>query len=113
MSETPACMTRPCKTCPFLRSENGLRYLGGERMREIVDSDGGFPCHRTIEDTGGTGPKQECAGFLIYNLVNGSAPQLMRIMGRMGMIDEKRLLKARGAVFTDFDELAEAQDRGA
>ena len=105
-------LTRPCKSCPFLRAKGGLRGLLPERLEGIVVSDGGFVCHRTHSSTSDAEKPdpQECAGFLIFNLVNESAPQMMRISGRLGFIDENALLESEHLVFTDLDEIIEAHE---
>ena len=89
-------LKKPCPGCPF-RTEGGVRGLCEERLEEIVESDGGFTCHEHEE--------HECAGFLIFNLENRSAPQMMRIAGRLGMIDEDALMSHVDEVITDFESL--------
>jgi hypothetical protein len=65
---------RPCKNCPFLKS-NGRNFgLGKERVEEIVNAVS-FQCHKTVDydqdENGHAGNKpQQCAG-LIAMLHNG------------------------------------------
>jgi len=106
-------LLRPCPGCPFSRGPDAVRGLHAERLEQIVESDGGFACHRTTdygEDEDGEeliSGGQECAGYLIYHLVNESAPQMMRIAGRIGLIDTEALLKYEAETITDFYELVE------
>ncbi len=104
---------KPCDGCPFLRAgEKVCRGLRPGRLEEIVESDGGFKCHQTVDETSEGSPTQEleCAGFLIYHLINESAPNMMRIAGRMGMIDVDGLMEHADDVFDDFDHMVEAHE---
>lgn len=106
-------LKRPCPGCPFLREgRDVVRGLSEERLEEIVESEGGFACHRTHPDTGGPegGRVQECAGWLIYHLANGTAPQVMRIAERLGMIDEATLLEHEDEVLAEFEDLVTAHE---
>jgi len=106
-------MPKPCPGCPFGRDPGSVRGLNEYRLMEILESDGGFTCHKTCYDPDGSeirGREHECAGWLIYHLVNGSAPQMMRIAGRLGLIDEVGLLRYEHKVICDLSELKEAHD---
>ena len=100
-------LTRPCAGCPFGRGPDAVRGLHPRRLREIIYSDGGFVCHKTAHETG-SGKPQECAGFLIYHLANETAPQMMRIAGRLGMFDADALLEHESECITEFRELRDA-----
>ncbi len=40
-------MKKPCDSCPFVRRHNF--YLTPERVEEIRDNRGEFPCHQTVD----------------------------------------------------------------
>jgi hypothetical protein len=86
-------LTKPCKTCPF-RSDIAP-FITAERAKEILTSDGDFPCHQTTEfdDEGEEcgGDHHHCAGFLILLEKEGSPNQMMRISERLGMYDRRKL----------------------
>ncbi len=102
-------LVRPCPGCPFGRHPDAVLGIRPARLREIVRSEGGFPCHQTVEETAKGSPKEElqCAGYYIFHLVNESAPQMMRIEGRLGFIDVPALLANASECVTDLDELLE------
>jgi len=83
-------MMVPCSDCPFRIGPNAIRLRNG-RAQEITETDGEFPCHKTVEDTGGTGPRRHCAGFLIYREKRNDPSQMMRIAERVGLYDRRKL----------------------
>lgn len=115
-------LPKPCPGCPFLKhGPEVVRHLREDRLEEIVESEGGFACHRTVDyeedEHGQDHPvegkrRRECAGWLIYHLANGTPPQVMRIMGRVGAIDVEGLLEHKAEVITDFDALVVAHEEG-
>lgn len=87
----------PCKNCPF-RSDKEP-FITGERAEEIVESlESGqsFPCHKTINYSGGedgsvTERSQFCAGALIMLEKMEQPNQMMRIGERLGLYDHRKL----------------------
>ena len=96
--------------CPFRTDRPG--YLTPERAEEIVDAmkaDQHFDCHKTLdyseadddvdEEGLSSGPKRTartdrtaiCAGFAVIAEAAGRPTQMMRIAGRLGLYDPKRL----------------------
>lgn len=117
-------LKRPCNDCPF-RREGGVR-LYRARIREIVAGVTGnpgssFPCHKTVQydveedDEQGeldaaTRDASHCAGALIFAHKQEAYPQLIRIMGRLGMYDPERL-EEQDTIFDSLHEmLASALD---
>lgn len=110
-------MKSPCSNCPF-RSD--IRpFLTSGRVREIARAliRGEFPCHKTTvsddDDEGGmsaTENSRHCVGALLLLESAGCPSQMLRIVGRLGMYDP-RLLDRSVPVYSDWDEMADAQDR--
>lgn len=106
-------MTTPCGDCPFRRE--GFIQLTAGRCHEIVEHEGGFPCHRTLDYSADDGRKtpqtKVCAGFLILREQSLGPNQMMRIVERCGGYDAKKLLENNPAVaevFGSLDEMVEA-----
>lgn len=101
-------LRRPCDDCPF-RKEGGIRLTAG-RIHEIaggmLSPDGTtFACHKTTGVTGsGKRDERHCAGALIFAEKHGTATQMMRIAGRLGVYDPGRLLD-HDAVFDDLPSM--------
>lgn len=107
-------MTKPCDNCPF-RREGGIR-LTDERVIEIAESDGEFPCHKTTVDDGNgelveTEKSAHCAGFLIFREKTNTPSQMMRICERLGMYDARKFVENEAAdeIFDSIDEMLDAQ----
>ncbi len=66
-----------CAGCPFIRTKGAVR-LRGDRIIEIIETDGPFVCHKIPEDI--------CAGWVgFHHKTEGEhAGQFMRILGRLG-----------------------------
>jgi hypothetical protein len=92
----------PCKNCPF-RSDI-KPFITAARAKEILQSQGEFNCHKTIEvgepidDDEETwcavkddSNAQVCAGFLILLENDGSPNQMMRIAERLRLYDPGKL----------------------
>jgi hypothetical protein len=122
-------MTKPCPECPFRRDgagANPVRLMLG-RVDEIagvmLNPQGGeFPCHKTTvededdDDESGrctTPDSQHCAGALIFAEKNDNHTGMMKIAGRLGMYDPRKLDRAAfPEVFDDIEEMrATALDR--
>jgi hypothetical protein len=114
------CPTRPCPECPFTRGPKAVRLTRG-RVRELTANmlrrDGGtFSCHKTVEyDEDGESVRRDnelhCTGAIIFADKHGAATQMMRIAGRIGMLDLDAL-QGRDDVFDSTREmLAAAIDR--
>jgi hypothetical protein len=97
-------MTRPCAECPFTRGADAVRLRSG-RVREIAGnmlrSDGGdFPCHKTLDKP----HTEHCVGALIFAEKHGACTQMMRVLGRIGLYDPRRL-RGHETVFDSLDEM--------
>lgn len=108
--------TTACSNCPF-RREGGIR-LTLERVIEITQSEGAFPCHKTTEtdDEGElvrTGKEVHCAGFLILREKQQQPNQMMRIAERLGMYNAEELMKSKSVceVFDSVDEMKKANQK--
>jgi len=83
---------RPCDECPFNASGKGLhlrKSLLRGRWQEILASlrmESWFPCHKTVEDTGGDGSDLMCAGAIAWQNKRGLSSQLQRVCERMDAI---------------------------
>lgn len=86
-------LTTPCANCPFRTDVRP--YITAARAREILSSEGEFHCHKTLDYSDGEGRErkgtQVCAGFLICLEYEGRPNQMMRIAGRIGMYDPRKL----------------------
>lgn len=74
---------KPCRNCPFLKSEKAVRLHPG-RAEEIgsmmLSSDGGtFACHKTTDSR----ERSHCAGALAFALKHDNFTQAMRITQRL------------------------------
>jgi hypothetical protein len=119
-------MTKPCPECPFRRGDRKpggpVRLMSG-RVDDIAGNmlggRGDFPCHKTtvptddddFEDGDGCGGRKatkdsvHCAGALIFAEKNNTDTQMMRVAGRLGMYDPRKLDQAS---FTEvFDTIEE------
>lgn len=89
-------LKRPCKNCPFLKSQGHLFRLGEERVRGIVDAPA-FQCHKTLdfdaddgEGRAGDQP-QQCAGLMALLHKEGRANQIMRVAERISNFDASKI----------------------
>lgn len=112
--------TTPCANCPF-RSD--IRpFIYPERAREILEGEGTFPCHKTVDYSvdaddgdglGGAGrvheKSQQCAGVLIVREHIGRPNQIMRIAERLGMYDHTKL-DMHAPVYKSIDEAVAAHE---
>jgi hypothetical protein len=109
-------MTSPCPQCPF-RSDIPP-FLTAARVREIDQSlvRGEFPCHKTVEYDDDGEPirhvtnESHCAGALILLEKIGRPSQMMRIAGRLGMYDRRKLNMA-APVFESFLAMEKAMKK--
>lgn len=89
-------LRKPCDNCPF-RSDKPFYGLGPERVREIAECDGTFPCHKTTDLDTEDGEARvlptssHCAGFLIFRERLEQPSQMMRIAERLGLYDRHKL----------------------
>lgn len=98
-------VAKPCANCPFLRV-GGIR-LHPQRVREIHDKGGAFPCHKTVNhDQRDRSKERECAGAIIfaYKPDGPGAGQMLRISERLGVIDPS-LASEHPEVFDSLDEM--------
>ena len=104
---------KPCDGCPFLL-EGGVKFLVAERITDIAEGDGLFPCHKTTEMDEDLPPSKDervCAGFVAYQLENGCG-QMIRIMGRVGAINDKKYKRGcKGRTHLELDALTDAHER--
>lgn len=110
-------LKKPCAMCPFRHDIEPFLTTGhaDNIVESLVDSQGTFPCHKTIDySEGGEGvetPKTEhCAGALIMLEHMEQPNQLMRIAERIGLYDRTTLIMD-SPVFTDGYGFIEAQER--
>ncbi len=116
--ETYYRLTRPCKTCPFIRAN--LTPLRPGRVAEIerLTERGAFTCHATTipdpdpdpEDAGNRvdGLKaRHCAGLMIVREKLARPSQMMRIAERLGMYDPSKL-DMKADVYDTFAEMRRA-----
>jgi hypothetical protein len=90
-------LVTPCANCPFRTDVRP--FITAARVREILSTDGDFPCHKTVtfdedDEDGGTintGKEQMCAGFLILLEHEQCPNQMMRIAERLGLYDPSKL----------------------
>lgn len=111
-------MKSPCDHCPF--RIDIPPYLTTDRIYEIADSlvRGEFPCHKTTVadeetdegDMWETPNSQHCAGALRLMEAAECPSQMMRIAGRLGIYDPRKIDKTV-PVYESWDEMAEAQER--
>lgn len=110
-------LVTPCKLCPFRR---GGLVLEPGRNADIArpftqGGQGIFVCHKTATtdaDDGDfvakdDGTSQHCAGALIFAEKQDTPTQFMRIAGRLGSYDPRRL-KGHDEVYDSLDEMEEA-----
>lgn len=106
--------TAPCDNCPF---RNDIpAFLTGERVHEIVYSNGEFACHKTTVDSEDeeegrieTEKSQHCAGLLILLEKEDRPHQMMRICERLGLYDRSKL-KMDAPVYDSIEEAIEANE---
>jgi len=100
----------PCAKCPF---RNDVKpYITPARAREIcnviVERQGTFACHETIDYSKGEGVEtkatQHCAGAMIMLEHMEKPNQMMRIMERFGDYDHRKL-KMDSPVFKSDKEM--------
>lgn len=84
-------MTKPCDQCPYLIGS-------GFTWQQLVDhASGEFPCHKAckVDDEGDFVPRSaktpHCAGALIFLEKQNRPHQMMRICGRLGVYDWRKL----------------------
>ena len=113
-------LTTPCANCPFRTDIKP--YITSERCEEILNTQGEFPCHKTIRlgdpisdddenwcEIEDESKAQVCAGFLIV-LENEERPnQMMRIAERLGAYDASKL-RMDAPVYGSVDEAIEAHE---
>ncbi len=100
-------LPKPCPGCPFGYHKDAVLHLNEERLLDIATTDGNFPCHRTVEDTGGPegGEEKVCAGWFVYQWSNQPG-QFARILPRLGYVDPDQMIRDNAElVVTDLEEL--------
>lgn len=85
-------LKKPCKDCPFLRTENMFASLTKDRMLDIThaitNENKTFTCHKTLNM-----PKMEqqhCAGALLYQRYHAAHKRqndMLQIAERLGIYD--------------------------
>jgi hypothetical protein len=109
-------MKKPCDSCPFVRGH--AFPLLPERVQEIRDNRGEFPCHQTVDydswdddDDDGASRDQahevHCVGHLIVQWSDwGGFNQLQAMAARFGLFDPQALpTPAEADVFATWDEM--------
>ncbi len=115
-------LTKPCSQCPFRNDIDP--YLTYDRVLELEESlvRGDFPCHKTtvpVEpeseelnedfcDMAATDDSQHCAGALILLEKLKLPSQMMRIAGRLGLYDHRKL-DLTSPVFDSWEDMADCQ----
>lgn len=95
-----------CSNCPFRR---GQSYLRRKRARELARNmasphGGEFACHKTVkhDDEGEWSNRPEslhCIGAMAFAYNMGNATQFMRIMGRLGGIDDALVMSLQSEAY--------------
>lgn len=119
-------MKKPCDSCPFVIGHEF--YLHPERVEEIRDNRGEFPCHQTVdydaeheweddEDYDGVAPahrstqdESHCVGHLIVSWADwGGFNQIQAITARMGeFVPEELPTPAESGCFETWEAMVEA-----
>jgi len=103
----------PCSRCPF-RIESFFP-LNENRILEIEDMPGLFPCHKTVDysDDEGEGIEtkdtQLCAGFVSVHNNQDTDNNMLRIMMRLGMLDPETY-NSDVPCYESFDDYVYAQE---
>ena len=107
-------LKRPCKTCPFLKSNGASFALGKERLGEIFEGPA-FQCHGTVDYENFDDAKkrqgrkpQQCAGLMALLHREGRDNQIMQVAQRLIGFDAAKLDNA--GVFESIDECVEAHE---
>lgn len=101
----------PCATCPFRKHGKGLRLLGRERAEGIRDSllnDESFTCHSDLDLP--IARRAQCVGAMLILQKLGRTNTAMRLLRYFRMMDLSKLRGSK-AVFDDFDQWTESQER--
>ncbi len=83
-------MKKPCDSCPFVIAHEF--YLTPERVEELRDNRGEFPCHQTVDynalvedDYRDQSGETHCVGHLIVSWADwGGFNQIQAMTARMG-----------------------------
>lgn len=102
-------LARPCSNCPFLKGSVFETSMCRARAQEIATTlyaGHGFPCHKTTDAGGSSGPQQWCPGAIGTMQNEGIAwdNQLVQVMARLGAICAPEDL---GGLDECYDSLAE------
>ena len=87
-------MRNKCEDCPFANSGPGLhlrKSLMPGRWKQILQSlrsSYHFVCHKTTVETG-DGSNRVCAGAIEWQAKRGIEANLVRVMRRLGVLNEK------------------------
>lgn len=111
-------MTKPCVNCPFRKGEKAVRLRPG-RVEEIINSEGIFGCHKTVDysDDDGDGRNHEdtqgCVGFMVFMDKQRRTNQAQQIGIRLGIIDPAPIDNPanRRAVVDSCSEIHEKRSR--
>lgn len=116
-------MKKPCGSCPFVRAHNF--YLHPERVEEIRDNQGEFPCHNSVdynaivEDDenyeGIASPRRDqsqevhCLGHLMVCWADwGGFNQIQAFSARLGEFSPEEMPTCEEAdVFDTWEEMVE------
>ncbi len=102
----------PCPHCPFALATTP--FLRGPRCEEIRDSllgGGMFPCHQTTTEGGASGEHERwCSGAigLMENEDGAAQNQMVRICGRLGLLDDDGIEDVQELVYPSWDDWIEA-----
>lgn len=122
-------MKKPCDSCPFVIA-HGF-YLTPERVEELQDNRGEFPCHQTVEydqdweewdedaDYDGIAPQHRdtskethCVGHLIVSWADwGGFNQIQAMTARMGeFIPEDLPTPEASGVFATWQDMIDTNE---
>lgn len=83
-------MKKPCAECPFRKGPKAVRLRPG-RVQEIINSEGVFACHKTVDYSDGDGRTREnsqgCVGFMVFMDKARRTNQAQQVGIRLGIID--------------------------
>jgi hypothetical protein len=107
-------LTKPCDLCPFTIGSTFEGSMVRERAEEIADSlrgGGMFPCHKTTEAGGGKNHLW-CAGALgtMENEGNVMDNQMVRICGRLGMLNDPAELVGLDTLYATLDDWVDSHE---
>ncbi len=93
-------LKRPCKDCPFLKSNGYLRRTRAIEIAEVLRNDASFSCHKTVDysvDSEHRSCEHDsfCAGALV--VMDNEDNLFMNVLPRLGaLLDDFRPEELRG-----------------